>query len=156
MFFIHICLSFTYIPGLLLEDSPPKRILAYFREHISKGELVQMTASDQWIVVSSQLHNISVNCQKNQTKSINRSFIPYLLAITNSLVRYNLFINNTSSLAFNVLLKIGDKVDVILEQYSKPSAAIVRYKGALPNKKGIFFGIEILVSHFNRVTYINT
>ena len=139
-------LLFTFIPGMLMEDCPPKKTFAYFRENISKGELVQLTKSDQWIVVSSILHNTSVNCQKSQTKFINRSFIPYLLAVTNALLRYYLFIHNTNSLALNVLLNIGDKVNVILEQYSSPSEAVVRYKGTLPTKRGVFFGIEILVS----------
>ena len=146
-------LLFTFIPGMLMEDCPPKKRFAYFRENISKGELVQLTTSDQWIMVSSMLHNISVSCQKNQTKFINRSFIPYLLAVTNALLRYNLFIHNTNSLALNVLLNIGDKVDVILEQYNSHSEAVVRYKGTLPTKKGIFFGIEILVSCCTHYVY---
>ena len=130
---------------MLLEDSLLKRSLATLWGRISKGELLQMTKLDQWIVVYSD-PPIFVDIQRNQAKTVKQKFVPYLLAIENVISRYNLFINKQDSLIKCILLNVGDKVDVILEQHDIPSAAVVRYKGELPRKKGIFFGVEILVS----------
>ena len=130
---------------MLLEDSLLKRSLATLWGRISKGELLQMTKLDQWIVVYSD-PPIFVDIQRNQAKTVKQKFVPYLLAIENVISRYNLFINKQDSLIKCILLNVGDKVDVILEQHDIPSAAVVRYKGELPRKKSIFFGVEILVS----------
>ena len=130
---------------MLLEDSLLKRSLATLWGRISKGELLQMTKLDQWIVVYSD-PPIFVDIQRNQAKTVKQKFVPYLLAIENIISRYNLFINKQDSLIKCILLNVGDKVDVILEQHDIPSAAVVRYKGELPRTKGIFFGVEILVS----------
>ena len=130
---------------MLLEDSLRKRSLATLWGRISKGELLQMTKLDEWIVVYSD-PPIFVDIQRNQAKTVKQKFVPYLLAIENVISRYNLFINKQDSLIKCILLNVGDNVDVILEQHDIPSAAVVRYKGELPRKKGIFFGVEILVS----------
>ena len=130
---------------MLLEDSLLKRSLATLWGRISKGELLQMTKSNQWMVVYSD-PPIFVDIQRNQAKTVNQKFVPYLLAIENVIARYNLFMNKHDSLIKCMLLNVGDKVDVILEQHDIPSSAVVRYKGELPRKSGIFFGVEILVS----------
>ena len=130
---------------MLLEDCLLKRSFATLWGRISKGELLQMTELDQWIVVYSD-PPIFVDIQRNQAKTVKQKFVPYLLAIENVISRYNLFINKQDSLIKCILLNVGDKVDVILEQHDIPSAAVVKYKGELPRKKGIFFGVEILVS----------
>ena len=131
---------------MLLEDCSYKK---RFRGRIiSKGELVnKMSKFDQWNVAYSN-PPIFINCQKNQLRMVNPKFIPYLLAVENLYSRYDLFINKMNSLAKCILLNVGDKVDVILEQCAVPSSAVVRYKGEIPRKKGIFFGIEILVSQY--------
>ena len=130
---------------MLLEDSPSTKTFAYFRGQISKGELVQCTKSKQWTVAYSS-PPIFINCQMDQLKIVDTRCVPYLLAVENLFSRYNLFINNQNHLMKCILLNVGDKVDLILQQHIVPSAAIVRYKGELPRKKGIFFGVEILVS----------
>ena len=130
---------------MLLEDSLQKRSLATLWRRISKGELLRMTKSSQWMVVYSD-PPIFVDIHINQVKIVKPKFIPYLRAIENVISRYNLFINKQDSLIKCILLNVGDKVDVILEQHDIPSAAIVRYKGELPRKGGICFGVEILVS----------
>ena len=116
-----------------------------FREHVSKGELIEKNKSDQWIVAHSE-PLIFVDCQENQVKFVDPLFVPYLLAIKNLDSRYNLFIKDLQSLENNVLLSVGDKVDVLMEQQAIPTAGIVKYKGNLPGKNGIFFGVEIMVS----------
>ena len=135
-----------FLLGMILEDCPQKKLFAYFRENISKGELVQMDQSDQWSVVFSY-PSVVIDCQKDQLKFIKPVFVQYLLAVENLASRFNLFINNINLLTRNILLGVGDKVDVTMEQYAIPAAAVVRYKGNLPRKRGIIFGIEILVSH---------
>ena len=145
---------------MLLEDCPQKKLFAYFRENISKGELVQMDQSDQWSVVFSY-PSVVIDCQKDQLKFIKPVFVQYLLAVENLASRFDLFINNINSLTRNMLLGVGDKIDVIVEQYAIPAAAVVRYKGKLPRKRGIIFGIEILVSHsanilLSLVIYVRT
>ena len=132
---------------MLLEDSSYKKTFAYFRGRISKGELVKMHKSNQWIVAYSN-PPIFIDCQKDQLKIVNPKFTPYLLAVENLYSRYDLFINKLDSLTKYMLLNVGGKVDVILEQYPVPSSAVVRYKGELPTKKGVFFGVEILVSQY--------
>ena len=132
---------------MLLEDSPPKRTFAYFRGRISRGELVQMIKPSQWIVAYSS-PPVFIDCQKDQVKIINPCFLPYLLAVENSISRYDLFINKLDFLTHCIFQNVGDKVDVILEPNIIPSAAVIRYKGKIPNKRGIFFGVEILVSYF--------
>ena len=129
---------------MLLEDSPPKKTFSYFRQHISKGELLQIKYN-QWIVAYSD-PPVFVDCQWMQRKTVDPKFIPYLFAVQSLTFRHDLFVNRLNSLMKFVLLNVGDKIDVILEQNVVPSAAIIRYKGELPTKMGIFFGVEILVS----------
>ena len=131
---------------MLLENCPQKKTFAYFRGHISKGELIHKNESLQWIVAYAN-PTIFVDCQINQLKFVKPLFIPYLLAVEDLVSRYNLFISNLNSLTKNVSLNVGDQVDVMLEQQVIPAAAIVRYKGNLPGKNSTFFGVEILVSH---------
>ena len=137
---------FVYIIGMLLEDCSYKKTFAYFRGRISKGELVKMLFN-QWIVAYS-IPPIFIDCQKDQLKNVNPKFTPYLLAVENLYSRYDLFINKLNSLAKCMLLNVGDKVDVMLEQCVVPASAVIRYKGQIPRKKGIFFGVELLVSQY--------
>ena len=140
---------------MLMEDSLQKRSLASLRERISKGELVKIIKPNQWMVVHSN-PPIFVDIQINQAKIVKLNFVPYLLAIETLISRYNLFINKQDSLIKCMLLNVGDKVDVMLEQHVIPSAAILRYKGKLPRKRGTFFGVEILVSHHVLPIYIRS
>ena len=130
---------------MLLEDCPQKKLFAYFRGNINKGELVQIDESYQWSIVFSN-PPVFIDCQRDQLKFVKPIFIKYLLAVENLASRFNLFINNLNSLMRNMLLGVGDKIDVTMEQYAIPTSAVVRYKGKLPRKLGIVFGIEILVS----------
>ena len=50
---------------MLSEDCPQKKLFAYFRENISKGELVQLDQFDQWSVVFSY-PSVVIDCQKDQ------------------------------------------------------------------------------------------
>ena len=134
-----------YSVGMLLENCLQKRAFAKFRERVSKGELIEKNESGQWIVAYSEPF-IFADCQENQVKIVDPLFAPYLLAVKNLDSRYNLFVNDLKSLENNVLLNVGDKVEVLMEQQVIPTAGIVKYKGSLPGKHGILFGIEILVS----------
>ena len=136
------CLAIT---AMLSEDCPQKKLLAYFRGSISKGELIQMDQSKQWMIAYSN-SPVSIDCQIDQLKFVKPVFVQYLLAVENLASRFNLFVNNLDSLTRNILLDVGDEVDIIMKQYAIPTTAIVRYKGNLPTKHGILFGIEILVS----------
>ena len=131
--------------GMLLEDCLQKIAFARFGEHVCKGELIEKNKYNQWIVAYSE-PPISVDYQEDQVKIVEPLFVPFLLAVNNLDSRYNLFINERNSLEKNVLLNLGDKVDVLMEQQAIPTAGIVKYKGNLPGENGIFFGIEILVS----------
>ena len=136
------CIISIYVEiGMLLEDGPYKK--TYFGRKLTKGELIDMT--QQWIVACSD-PPVFVDCPKNQLRIVDHQFFLYLLAVNDLSIRHDLFINNLNSLASNMLLSFGDRVDVFLEQHVIPSAAIVRYKGKLRSKIGIFFGVEILVS----------
>ena len=130
---------------MLIEDSYQKKSFANLRGRVSKGGLVQRTKPNQWKVVYSD-PPIFIDFQKNQAKIVKPKFVSYLLAIETLISRYTFFINKQDSLIKCMLLNVGDEVDVILEQHAIPSAAIVKYKGELPRKRGIFFGVEILVS----------
>ena len=130
---------------MLLKDSLQNKAFAYFRERISKGELIQKNKYNKWIVTNSE-PSIFVDCQEDQVKIMNPLFVLYLLAVENLHSRYNLFINEFNSLENSVFLNVGDKVDVLIQQQVIPTAGTVKYKGNLPGKSGIFFGIEILVS----------
>ena len=130
---------------MLMEDSLQKKSLANLRGRVSKGELVQRTKPNQWMVVYSD-PPIFIDFQRNQAKIVKPKFVSYLLAIQSLISRYTFFTKKQDSLIKCILLNVGDRVDVILEQHVIPSAAIVRYKGELPRKSGIFFGVEILVS----------
>ena len=142
MYHIIYCIISIYVEiGMLLEDGPYKK--AYFRRQLSKGELIDMTY--QWIVACSD-PPVLVDCQKHQLRIVDHQFIPYLFAVNDLSIRHDLFINSLISLASNMLLNVGDRVDVFLEQHAIPSPAIVKYKGNLSKKNGIFFGVEILVS----------
>ena len=134
---------------MLLEDGPYKK--TYFGRKLTKGELIDTTY--QWIVACSD-PPVFVDCPKNQLRNVEYQFYLYLLAVNDLSVRYDLFINNLNSLASNMLLSAGDRVDVFLEQHVIPSAAIVKYKGNLSRKIGIFFGVEILVSLYIYNIYI--
>ena len=134
-----------YSLGMLLENCLQNRVFATFMEHVSKGELIQKDEHNQWIVAYSE-RLIFVDCQESQVKTVNSLFVPFLCAIENLSSRYNLFVNEFDSLEKLVLLNVGDKVDVLMEQQAIPTAGIVKYKGNLSGKNGIFFGIEILVS----------
>ena len=134
---------------MLLKDSPQKKKnFAVFSKRTRKGELMQKTGSDQWIVAYSE-PPVYVDCQNDQVKFINTLYVPYLLAVKNLEIRYNLFTNEQDSLTYSVLLNVGDKVDVMMDQQVIPTSGIVRYKGNLPGKSGIYFGIEIMVSFVN-------
>ena len=142
--------------AMLSEDCPRKELFAYFRENIRKGELVQMAKSNQWMVAYSN-PPVLIDCQKYQLKFVKPMFVEYLLAVENLLSRFNLFINNLNSLTRNMLLDVGDEVDVTMEQYTIPATAVIKYKGNLPGKSGIVFGIKILVSHSacTQIKYLN-
>ena len=118
----------------------------YFWEGVSKGQLIKENKANEWTVADSKTP-ITVNCQESQVKIVDPLFVPYLSAVENLDSRYNLFNNELNSLEKNVLLNVGDKVDVLMEQQVIPTAGIVKYIGNLPKRNGIFFGIEILVSH---------
>ena len=135
----------SYLVTMLLEDSPQKKTLSYFREPVRKGELIQMNKSAQWIVAYSN-PPIVVDCQERQVKVVDPPLVPYLLAVENLHSRYNLYINKLDFLKKCTLLSIGDNVDVMLKQNEVPSLAIVKYKGNVHRKNGIFFGLELLVS----------
>ena len=150
VFLILLCLI-----DMLIEDSLQKKSLANLRGRVSKGELVHMTKPNQWMVVYSD-PPIFIDFQRNQAKIVKPNFVSYLLAIETLISRYTFFINKQDSLIKCMLLNVGDKVDVILEQHVIPSAAIVRYKGELPRKRGIFFGVEVLVSQCVLPTNIYT
>ena len=122
-----------------------KQTFSLFSKHVSKGELIQKTESGQWIVAYSE-PPVFVDCQEDQLNSVNPVFVPYLLAVENLNSRYNLLINELTSLSNNVLLNVGDKVEVMMKQQVIPTAGIVKYIGKLPGKIGDFFGIEITVS----------
>ena len=132
---------------MLLEDCPQKRSFAYLRGNVRKGELVQIDKANQWMVAFSN-PPVLIDCHMNQLKIVRSRFVQYLVAVENLASRFNLFTNNFNSFAKNILLNVGDRVDVTIDQHTVPVAAIVRYKGSLPGKKGIKFGIEILVSLF--------
>ena len=136
------------IVAMLSEDCPQKKFFAYFRESISKGELMEPDQSNykQWIIAYSN-PPVIIDCEIDQLKFVKPVFVEYLLAVENLASRLNLFVNNLDSLTRNILLGVGDKVDVTMEQYAIPTTAVVRYKGKLPTKHGIVFGIEILVSY---------
>ena len=132
---------------MLLEDSLQiKRGFAIFSKHIRKGELIQIDDLGQWVVLNS-VPPIFLECQEDQRRHVYSEFVLYLLAVENLDSRYNLLINEHNSLENNVSLKVGDKVDVIMEQQIIPTSGLVRYIGDLSGKKGTFFGIEIMVSH---------
>ena len=105
-----------------------------------------MDQSKQWMIAYSK-PPVFIDCYSDQLKFVKPVFVEYLLAVENLASRFNLFINDINSLTRNILLSVGDKVDVIMEKYAIPATAIVKYKGKLPTKHGIFFGIEILVSY---------
>ena len=111
-----------------------------------------MDQSKQWMIAYSK-PPVFIDCHGDQLKSVKPVFVEYLLAVENLASRFNLFINNINSLTRNILLGVGDKIDVTMEQYAIPAAAVVRYKGKLPPKHGILFGIEILVSTCSVSTY---
>ena len=130
-----------------MEDSHQKKKgFALFSKRVRKGELIQITESNQWIIAFSE-PPVFVDCQKNQVKFMDTLYVPYLLAIENLVSRYNLFINEYNSLTNNVLLNAWDKVDVMIKQQVIPTSGIVKYKGNLPGKSGVYFGIEIMVSY---------
>ena len=136
---------------MLLQDCFQKtRLFSIFRKRVRKGKFIERFESDQWIVAYTE-PCIFVDCQEDQLKLVDPAFIPYLLAVEDLNSRYNVFVNELSSLSNNVLLKVGDKVDVMMEQQVIPTTGVVRYIGELPGKKGIYFGIEIMVSQY----YIN-
>ena len=132
---------------MLLEDSLQKKWgFAIFGKHIKKGELIERNSDGQWIVAGSE-PLVLVECQQDQTRYVNTKIVQYLVAVENLDSRYNLLINEYDSLKNNLSLKVGDKVDVMMEQKLIPISGVVRYKGSLLGKKGIFFGIEIVVSY---------
>ena len=132
---------------MLLEDCPQKRSFAYFRENVHKGELIQFDKSDLWMVAYSN-PPVFIDCHMDQLKIVKSTYVQYLVAVESLASRFNLFTNNFNSFTKNVLLNVGDKVDVTVSQHTIPAAAIVRYRGNLPGKRGINFDIEILVSQF--------
>ena len=144
------------IVAMLSEDRPQKKLFAYFRESINKGELMKLDQSNykQWIIAYSN-PPVIIDCQIDQLKFVKPVFVEYLLAVENLTSRFNLFVNNLDSLTRNILLDVRDKVDVTMEQYAIPIAAVVRYKGKLPKKHGAVFGIEILVS-YNASIYVHS
>ena len=134
---------------MLLEDAlQKKRAFTLFSKRIRKGELIQTDdiAIDEWFIVNS-VPPIYVECREDQRRHVYLNFVPYLLAVENLDSRYNLLINEHSSLENNISLKVGDRVDVMMEQQIIPTSGLVRYIGDLRGKKGTFFGIEIMVSH---------
>ena len=116
---------------------------------INKGELLQLTVTEQWILRRpGHTTPVLVDCKDNQVKLVPSTFIPFLIAIKDVKSRYNLFTDKLNLLAKNVLLSIGDKVEVRLEQETIPATGVIKYIGTLKNEQGTYFGIEILVSSY--------
>ena len=133
---------------ILLKNCLQKRSFANVRSlDIKKGELLQLTVTEQW-----SLHRpghatpVLVDCKDNQVKCVPSTFVPFLAAIKDVQSRYNLFTDKLNLLTKNVLLSIGDKVEVRLEQETVPATGVIKYIGTLKNEPGTYFGIEIVVS----------
>lgn len=139
---------------MLLEDCWSKKSLASIRSSsVNKGSLLQLSVTDQW-VTSKPSHAIPlfVDCNNKQVKCVPSNFVSYLFAIEDLSSRYNLFTQKLNLLHKNILLAVNQEVEVRLKQETVPATGVIRYKGTLKEQRGIYFGIEILVStEFNKV-----
>ena len=114
---------------------------------VPKGEIVTHNDSKtSWYLNANPM--IRVSCQLSDLKKLPSSIVPYLIAITDPEIRYNLFVNNQTALSRLIKIRIGDKVMVFIEDCGSRMAVKgkIKYVGSLPEMKGFYFGVELLVS----------
>jgi len=119
----------------------------FFRKSIPKGEIVRRNDSKtSWCLNANPV--IEVSCQLNHLVKIPSSVAPYLIAIADPRIQYDLFVNNQIVLNKIITTAIGDKVNVLVEDCGNTIAveAKMQYKGDLPDMTGHYFGVELLVS----------
>ena len=121
---------------------------------IPKGEFVNRDKSGtSWCL--SYNSSIEVSCQNSDLKIVPHSTAPYLTALSDVSLRFDLYIYKRTVLNRAINMVIGQKVNVLVEiDGSKiPLKSIIRYKGSLPNMPGCYFGVELLVG-LGTTTYV--
>jgi len=139
---------------MIIKNCPQKSWLSAWKEIVPRGEIViRNVRKSSWCLSENQ--SIEVSCQCSDCKVLPDLLVPFLTAIPDPGVRYDLFMNNLNVLSRAVNLSIGDEVNVLVEIDKAKIAlkAVIRYKGNLPEMKGHYFGVELLVSAF---VYIST
>ena len=134
---------------MIIKNCPQKSWLSQWKEVVPRGEIVTRNVrKSSWCLSENQ--SIEVSCQFSDLEKLPDLIVPFLTAISDPGVRYDLFVNNQSVLNRTLNLSIGAEVNVLVEIDKAKIAlkAIIRYKGNLPEMKGHYFGVELLVSVF--------
>ena len=115
---------------------------------VPKGEFVIFTDKKTWCLGINP--SIEVSCQYRDVAFISSCAFPFLCAISDPRIRFEVFANKLNNFNRLVNLVIGDEADVLVDVRSNKLAlkAIIRYKGGLPEMVGHYFGVELLVSPF--------
>ena len=114
---------------------------------IPKGELVLFNdRKTSWCLRANPA--IEVSCQHNDVKIIASCVVPFLTAIPDSGIRFEMFINKLNDFNRAVKLVIGDEVNVLVDVRSNKLSlkAVLKYNGSLPEMVEHYFGVELLVS----------
>jgi len=67
-----------------------------------------------------------------------------LLAVQDYQLRYSLFVHKQSLLRRAMNLSLGDSISVQIKD-SKQCSAVVKYRGPLIDKDGLYFGVQLQV-----------
>nr|XP_054769522.1 uncharacterized protein LOC129277355 [Lytechinus pictus] len=89
--------------------------------------------------------NMDFDCHYSDISPLQELEKDLLIAVTSREERYNLYAFESDTLAFGLICNSGDwvLVKVRLEGNQVNVAGVIRYKGILPNERGIHFGVEL-------------
>ncbi|XP_041454502.1 uncharacterized protein LOC121407476 isoform X2 [Lytechinus variegatus] len=123
------------------------------RQRLLRGTLLRLSPSKQpysdgsWKIHVSSLDddNMDLDCYRSDISPLNEPEKDLLIAVTSREERYKLYAFEKDTFAFGLVCNLDDwvLVKVRLEGDQVDVAGVIRYRGILPNERGIHFGVEL-------------
>ena len=133
---------------MLIRDCLQKALFPALRDlTVPRGEIVRRTDDNtSWCLALNP--SVHVFCQQKYLKIMSSRVCSFLVAISDPIVRFDLFINKRDILNKALELTVGDQATVLVDNDTTIPAvkAVIKYIGQLPGMAGSYFGIELLVS----------
>ena len=129
---------------MLLKDCPQKGTFSKFKSQVLKGEILSLNRNRELIINYRKRDTVYMKCNEGDYSSVSPQAADLLLAVSNCQQRYSLFMHNKSLLHKAMNLTLGDSVTLRVAN-NPDTKAIIKYRGALKECEGVFFGVQLQV-----------